>query len=816
MQWLFPLLSATAYLVTALIGHTVPNESGFGSVVWPPAGIAVAALLFEQRRTALAIFTASFMFNYWVSNGSLILSPVMALSDLACGLIGAQTIKRIKDFDWTFGNTQQVWGFLFGAVTLSTLVKPLIGSPLLLIAGKINQQEFTQTLLTWWLGDALGVLVFTPFIMLVSRDALLVTFEKKYFEYAVLSSLTILTCCYLFLDAEPMKSWVPSLLRRFYVLFPLSLWGAVRFGPVGVSFLFLAIAALATFGARTNAPIFTEMQTLETFNTIQMYLGFLASTALLTASSLRESSRSELKFRSMFQMAGVPAALVDTQGQFRLINDQFCAMTGYSRKDLLSMGFADITHPDDIEENNVIFKRLLSGEIKYVHFEKRYIVKNGDTIWVLVDSTLIQQNVGEDLTVIAIVQDITQRKMAELAAAKSQQLAEEANRAKSEFLAFMSHEIRTPLGVILGFAELLKNPDLAENSRRDFTETIHRNAIELGGLIDDMLDLSKVEAGRLELVREAVNLEDLARDIRDTFSLEAELKDIELKVELEQNTPKEIMSDHKRLRQILVNIVGNAVKYTSTGSVSVSIGPTFLPDNKSPGLNFTICDTGCGISQNELSEIFKPFGQTKRVRARKIRGTGLGLVLSRQLARLLGGDVVLKQSTPNEGSTFLVTIDAASPLVSQQTGEPTKKLTEIGSNEEPTRLEGLKVLVAEDTPDQAMLINFLLSDLGAHVEIADNGAAAVEKSMKNKVDIVLMDMQMPVLDGYDATRILRRQGFRNPIIALTAQALREDRVKALAAGCSNHLAKPFTQERLLAAIHAAMVEKSQSEEVFLH
>jgi len=816
LKHVFPLLTAAAYLVTAFIAQKMSLDGAYASVVWPPAGIAIAAIFLNGSNTTFYIFIAAFICNYLASSGDILLAIALSFANTLEGVLGAKSLKRINSFDATFGNTQHVWSFLVITVTLVTLATPIIGTPILYVSGKILTSELIETFCTWWLAHALGVLIFTPFILIVSRDALLVPFKNKELEYGLLAALTAMTCAYLFIDIGPFMLWMPTVFRRIYLLFPLIMWSAVRFGPMGLSFLLLGIAAMATFGASQSSTMFLGKQATETFNSAQLYLAILAATGFLTASNVTQSNRSELKFRSMFEMSGVPAALVDTNGRFKLVNDQFCKMTGYTREELLTKSFQDITHPDDVTSNNESFRKLVAGEDRYLHVEKRYVIKNGDIIWVIIDATLIQKTVGEDITAIAIAQDITTRKLAEMLAETSKRAAEEANHAKTEFLAFMSHEIRTPLGVILGFAELLKNPSLDENLRHDFTSTIHRNAIELGSLIDDMLDMSKVEAGRLDLYREVVDIQDLMRDMRDTFSLEAELKDIELKINIDKNVPLAIKTDHKRLRQILVNIIGNAIKYTPRGTVSITVAKGILEDGKSPSIKFLVEDTGCGISQEESTQIFKPFGQTKRVLAKKIRGTGLGLVLSRKLARLLGGDVVLKKSTTNVGSTFEITIDPGPPV--QALGAKfaqAEKQTSI-DYQTSARLEGLNILIAEDTPDQAMLINFLLSDLGANVEVVDNGAEAVEKCLKSNFDVILMDMRMPMLDGYDASRILRRSGFNKPIIAVTAQALREEREKAMSAGCNAHLAKPFTQERLLQAIHSSLINKPTTEELYIH
>lgn len=490
--------------------------------------------------------------------------------------------------------------------------------------------------------------------------------------------------------------------------------------------------------------IFTAGPLPENLFAVQSFVGISAFTGLLLASATLENRQSELKFRSMFEITGVPMAQIDLTGRFTLVNDQFCLLTGYSREELLGMRFRDITYPEDIAPNDVALARLISGQDKYLHFEKRYVRKDGTVIWVVVDSTLLtHQETGKGTGIIAVLVDITKRKIAEQQAEESYKMAQDANRAKSAVLASMSHEIRTPLGVIVGFTELLKDPNLPANLREEFSDTAHRNAIELGQLIDDILDLSKVEAGRMDVSPESFNLKNLLSDIRDTFSSAVKAKGLSLNIFIDEKLPKEINTDPKRLRQILINIVGNSIKYTSAGTIAVKVAAVKEKSDSRASLGFYVEDTGCGIAEDEVPNLFQPFVRLERATKKNIRGTGLGLELSKRLAKLLGGDVKLTKSKVDVGSTFLITIN------------PGIDLEEIGSSARPVvkaadtvdtipvsqeRLDGVNVLVAEDTPDQAMLIRLLLTNLGANVELAENGAIAVEKALANNFDVILMDM----------------------------------------------------------------------------
>jgi two-component system, sensor histidine kinase len=360
--------------------------------------------------------------------------------------------------------------------------------------------------------------------------------------------------------------------------------------------------------------------------------------------------------------------------------------------------------------------------------------------------------------------------------------AENANKSKSLFLANMSHEIRTPLGAIVGFTELLKDPSITEMDRREYIEIIHRTGLNLTKIINDILDLSKVEAGKLETDKVEFSLTGLLSDIRAIMELRSREKSIELTFEAKGEVPDFIYSDPLRLRQILVNILGNAVKFTDLGRIALTYevrsGP--LGDQ----LVFTIEDSGIGVSDEYRHLLFKVFSQADESFTRKHEGTGLGLVLSRQLARLLGGDVILLDNKSEQGCTFVAKIALEKPLMAPSPSTDLKAKL-------PDRLNGRNILVVEDVEENRLLLKRMLGKRGVNVDTAVNGADGVKKALKGHFDLVLMDIQMPVMDGYMATQELRRQGYRKPIIALTAHAMKEDRAKCLEMGCNDYLSKPI-------------------------
>lgn len=380
--------------------------------------------------------------------------------------------------------------------------------------------------------------------------------------------------------------------------------------------------------------------------------------------------------------------------------------------------------------------------------------------------------------------------------------AEAANRAKSSFLANMSHEIRTPLNSIMGFGDLLLDPDNTEEDRTEFVDAIQRNGKLLTQIIDDILDLSKVEAGKLLVESVPTSVPDVMADILRLMHQQAAEKGIEVNVAIRPNTPRMLVTDPTRLKQILLNVMGNAIKFTKKGRVDLEVMMITDPVSGSPKLQFTVKDSGRGISPEQQDQLFQPFMQADASTTRKFGGTGLGLILSRRLAHSLGGSLELKESALGVGSTFVATVDASRSEGAFHSPDESPKPVVVSSNSDKKLLQGVNVLVVEDVTDNQNLIRQILFRNGANVDLAENGQIGVEKALLRNYDIVLMDLQMPVKDGFTATAELRLQGYQKPIVALSAAAMVEERKRAIMIGCSAHITKPINVVGLLKAVCA--------------
>lgn len=363
-------------------------------------------------------------------------------------------------------------------------------------------------------------------------------------------------------------------------------------------------------------------------------------------------------------------------------------------------------------------------------------------------------------------------------------------------LSHVSHEIRTPLNAILGFTDLLKDPSLNAEDRAQFLSVITRSGKSLMRIIDDILDLSKVESGHLQFENTSFSLVDVLSEVIDLFQEKVKAKGVSIELFMDDSISQRISSDPMRIRQILTNIIGNAVKFTEKGTISVQVSSE-IRANDHLGVSITVSDTGVGFSEEKREHLFIPFTQADQGITRKFGGTGLGLALSRKLARALKGDVSVKDSSVGKGSTFLIQFEV--PLVKDIPIEKLPKQTSASAaGAKPQfRLSGIRVLVADDSPDNQYIVERLLSVNGAKVDLANNGSEALDKALNGNYDLILMDIQMPEVDGYEATRRLRASGFRKPVIALTAHALLEERIKTLEAGCDFHLTKPLNFDALV-------------------
>lgn len=376
--------------------------------------------------------------------------------------------------------------------------------------------------------------------------------------------------------------------------------------------------------------------------------------------------------------------------------------------------------------------------------------------------------------------------------------AQAANQAKSAFLANMSHEIRTPLGAVLGFIDLSLDSGLNDSERCNWLQISKRNAEHLLRLIDEVLDLSKVEADCLQIENSEFDLNEFLDELNSLMALKTQQKEILFESSSEGPIPRRIRADRFRLKQILINIIGNAIKFTERGNASISVAIKSCKVSSKTNLEFNVRDSGIGIAEADQEKLFQPFSQVNSSTARKYGGTGLGLILSKKIAQCMGGDLVLVESSVQTGSTFRLSIPMEASTESfRYNWRGINRIKPLDREmEEKPNLMGCRVLLVEDSPDNQFLVSLFLEQTGATVSIAENGKAGLEKALSEEFDVVLLDIQMPELDGYQTLKILKCNGYPRPVIALTAHALNEERDHAMREGFSDYLTKPI-EKRLM-------------------
>jgi PAS domain S-box-containing protein len=444
---------------------------------------------------------------------------------------------------------------------------------------------------------------------------------------------------------------------------------------------------------------------------------------------------------------------------------------------------------DDADRANVLELSQRSRNAKSP-FETEYRVNrpDGRQIWIKAHGEYFYNSAGKAVLMVGTSVDITAEKLAQRHLQTAKEAAENASLAKSAFLANMSHEIRTPLGAMMGFAELLKEAPPQERERENYLDIILRNGHSLARVIDDVLDLSKVEAGRLQIELSSVSVADLIEDVVVLFSDKVRQKGIELLSFAGGPMPARVMTDPIRFRQILINIVGNAVKFTDAGVVMVATEAT-LDKNGEWLFEISVKDSGRGLSRSQADALFQPFLQADASTTRRYGGTGLGLVLSRRLARALGGDVVISECEIGKGCTFVISIRA------REGNAPSVRPESLAPS-----IKGKRLLVIEDSQDNQKLIGRILSGAGAESELSLDSRQGVRLALDGNFDAVLLDIQMPEMDGYQVLAELQKQNYKKPVVAVTAHALAEERQKTEAAGFAAHVTKPIDRAELVATI----------------
>ncbi len=515
---------------------------------------------------------------------------------------------------------------------------------------------------------------------------------------------------------------------------------------------------------------------------------------------LSEARAIENRYRLMAENATDIIVTSDMQGLATFVSPACEAVTGYAPEDIIGRSSLPITHPDDAANVRDAFGRLIAGQpIDRVRWRVRHKL-TGEWTWLESNPVLMRDEVsGKPTGYLDVLRDVTAQKAQEDALAQARLDAEAASRSKADFLANMSHELRTPLNSIIGFTRLLTESEGLNPEDQRRVELVHGAGQALHAVIDNVLDFSKLEAAALELHAAPFDPADLLRQTVAMLEPQAAAKDLRLKTLIDVDAPASVVGDVGRVRQVLLNLLSNAVKFTSKGGVTASL-VRVGDDDAAPRLRVEIVDTGSGIPEAKQAGIFNRFVQAGSSVSAHYGGTGLGLAISRQLIGLMGGEIGV-DSRAGKGSTFW--FELALPAAG------TEDAAKAAPKAEPLRLTGRRILVVDDVELNRELMLALLSKYGCEVGLAEDGAQAIEALQATPYELVLMDCQMPVMDGFTATQAIRasREAFADiPIVALTASAQPEHLARCEAAGMNDHLTKPLNPgalERVLDMVFRA-------------
>ncbi|QZD96270.1 ATP-binding protein [Qipengyuania gelatinilytica] len=795
----YPLIALLAFAALAYVSIDLTRGEGRIAVVWLPNALAVAFLLRRKVPHEPALFIAMFLGNVlanFIVGDAVLTAAALALANSAEIWLAVALVRRWCGNRPDMSDTYDLSRFILAAGLIAPIASAAIAS--LALAGTSGLS--LAPILRWATSDALSMLILAPGA-LVLQDAIAnirMPTVREVVEWLLLTiGGTTLTLVVFYQTALPLLFLIP----------PIVIAHAFRLGALGTAFSVMKVAVIALIFTQAGrgpinllpAPVDVQILMLEAFLATSMLVGLPVAAVLATRDKVSAELAAGKKQMALLADNITDAILrYDIDGRCTYASPSVENVLGLPPASFIGRASSERVHPDAQAAVRDVEEALLTGKKDKERFTyRRYLdAVDGSAVFIEADCAVAYNGeTGEREGIIVSARDVTNRIELERKLKRATAHAENAARAKSQFLANMSHEIRTPMNGVLGFADLLSRMKLDPEAAR-YADLIVRSGRSMMMLLNDILDISKIESGKLVVTNETFDLLQLVADCERLHKSSAEAKGVRLTAVCLPDVPRLVRSDPLRLRQILLNLLGNAVKFTERGEVALKVG------YEHGELILTVEDSGIGIAPDRLTNIFDPFVQEQASTTRRYGGTGLGLSISRQLAELLGGSLEAT-STPDFGSRFTLRLPFEAGDVERDTVDEHSRRASDG----PMPTSG-RILLAEDHDVNRMLVTAMLEELGQRVDTAHDGIQAVEavidaSERSEPYDLVLMDIQMPECDGYTAARRIRRAGLDAhglPIVALTANAFPEDIAAAVEAGMQAHLAKPLVFEELAEAL----------------
>ena len=823
-----PAQSVFAIILVSLVfgllawgGIALTRDEGRIAIVWLPNALLVAVLLRSKPSSAFVYLPAAFCVNV-ASN--LIIGDAIARA-IILALLNQFEILIILLAMWKIGlprpdmqNLRHLGIFVLIGGILAPMASGLLAA---LFITNGTWTEIPSFWLRWSSTDGLGMLLLCPAVMVIidslqkwmkasGKDGPRRRSSQKWEWIAIQTFLLLVTIAIFGFISFPI----------FFLIPPLVLLSAFRLGTWGtaVSVVLISIVVCLCVAFKLGPFHAVEISLTAKLFIAQIFLLSCFAVGMPVSASLSEKAKIRRELRdnqdlsnSMLQNMKEVIFRTNDRGEWQFLNPAWEKLTGLTVEESLGQHISNVILPDDLDALLDKLYPIRSGKIEQYNFEWVFLHKDGSKVDVELSLSRLVDDDGNYIGSIGNIRDISERKEMEVSLVSARRDAEKAANAKTRFLASMSHEIRTPMNWVLGFTQLLLDSELTGDQRKN-SQIILDSGNAMMRLLNNILDISKVEAGQVQLSNEPMNLRKVLRDCVDLMVPSAEQKGLEIGLHVDETVPGQVVGDCHYLRQITLNLIGNAVKFTHHGKITIRMTTTIADDGQ-PLITVAVEDTGVGIPPDRLSAIFDPFEQAEATTAQEFGGSGLGLTISQQLAAVMNGSIGVT-SVEDQGTIFELQFPAdihvgnALEEKQIQINAPVVQVenTENGNDAQPSH--GYLLLV-EDHDVNQMLITAMTDKLGYRTVLAVNGADAVGKvdaaiKAGHPFDLVLMDIQMPIMDGYEATKAIRAKGItaqQLPILAITANAYGEDVDRCLAAGMQGHIAKPVMISKLQSALN---------------